>query len=267
MLLKQGRITRPGGGQSGTIAEDAFFFVPERQPGAAAVEALSCPSKRRALPQWRLCVLAGVAAQNVHRHGEEGEGDVGVVGGTMGLAGEVVRHGEFRAEEFEAVAGKSGVGAAEDRDTVVGSALDQLHAAAREALLHERQVEPGVMRHQARLAGEIHELEPGLLELRRVGDHGVVDAGQRGQARRDGHAGIHERLEPRNGAVELHADRADFDDAVADRAEAGRFEVEDGERSGAEPVHGGMNPVSVQRTVIPSPAGERRGRSRACWRC
>lgn len=211
--------------------------------------------------------MAGIAAEDVHRHGEEGEGDVGVVGGAVGLAGVIVGHGEFRAEEFEAVAGKSGVGAAEDRDAVVGSALDQLHAAAREALLHKRQVEAGVVRHEARFPSEVHELEPGLPELRRVGDHGVVDAGQRGQARRDGHAGIHERLEPRNGAVELHADRTDLNDAVADRAEAGRFEVEDGERSGAEPVHGGMNPVSVQRTVIPSPAGERRGRSRACWRC
>ena len=163
----------------------------------------------------------------------------------MGLAGEIVGHGKFRTKEFEAVAGKAWVGAAEDRDAVVGSALDQLHAAAREALLHKRQVEAGVMRHQARLPGEIHELESGLPELRRVSDHGVVDAGQRGQAGRDRHAGIHERLEPRNGAVELHADRADLNDAVADRAESGRFEVEDRERSGAEPVHGGRAPVAV----------------------
>ena len=226
-----------------------FFFAREAREGEPSTAVvLGYAQAREAMPPrgGSFGLVAGVAAEDVHRHGEEGEGDVGVVGGAVGLAGEVVGHGEFRAEEFEAVAGKSGVGAAEDRDAVVGSALDQLHAAAREALLHERQVEAGVMRHEARLAGEIHELEPGLLEFRRVGDHGVVDAGQRGQARRDRHAGVHERLEPRNGAVELHADRADFDDAVADRAEAGRFKVEDGERSGAEPVHGGTDPVPVQ---------------------
>ena len=97
--------------------------------------------------------------------------------------------------------------------------------------LEEREVEADVVSGDRRAGDERRDAARHRLERRRAGEIAVADAGETADRRADADAGIDERAEAlaeRRRAVllEMHANRADLDDAVGLRVEPGGLDVE-----------------------------------------
>jgi hypothetical protein len=80
--------------------------------------------------------------------------------------------------------------------------------------LKETRVERGVVGDQHRVAEKLQQARQHDLDRLLIGDHGVGDAGQRGDHRRDRHQGVHQRVEGTRDLAAADPDDADFGDAI-----------------------------------------------------
>ena len=85
------------------------------------------------------------------------------------------------------------------------------------------------MRDEDRVAGELEECRKRSGQPRGVGHRGVGDAGQRGDERRDGHAGIDQGRELADHLAALHLHCADLGDTGLCGCTARGLEVDDDE--------------------------------------
>ncbi len=108
----------------------------------------------------------------------------------------------------------------------VGAAPGRAHQ--RELAPDEAIVEAHVVRHEHAALEPLAQFTRHLLERWRVGQHVVVDAGERGDAGRNAHARIHQALPFEVDSVARRADDGDVDDAMHARRAAGRLDVDEG---------------------------------------
>jgi hypothetical protein len=94
------------------------------------------------------------------------------------------------------------------------------------APFQEGAFEGGVVGEEGGGAAEPPELGEGLLEGGRVAQHGVVDAGQAYDERRQAPTRVDQRRERRHHGAVAKACRADLDDPVAHGVAARRLEVD-----------------------------------------
>ena len=132
--------------------------------------------------------------------------------------------------------------------------------------VEEREVEPGVVRHEDAAARELRERRQHPLDRRRAGHHEVVDPGQVRDLAGDRHAGVHEGLEHAGALAAPDLHRADLGDPRVGRRAAGGLEVDDheldlGQRDGV--LERGLERVREH----PASRGAARGRAGYPNRC
>ena len=86
-------------------------------------------------------------------------------------------------------------------------------------------IKGGIVRHERKIANKVQKRAHGLRLARRAVHVAVGDAGELHDLRRNGHAGIDERLKALRHDASLHAHRADLGDAVNVAVQAGRFDI------------------------------------------
>ena len=91
---------------------------------------------------------------------------------------------------------------------------------------HEADIKVRVVRAQGAAADVFQEFRQCLGNIRLPGEHLVVDACQIDDLRLQGPVRVNEGLERAENLVSLHDGRADLDDRVMKRGQAGRFQVE-----------------------------------------
>ncbi len=101
---------------------------------------------------------------------------------------------------------------------------------ARELPPDESIVESHVVRHEHATFEPGAQFPRNVVEGRRVGEHVVVDAGERRDAVRNAPARIHQALPFELELVTAHADHGHIDDAVPVERAAGGLDVDEGER-------------------------------------
>ena len=89
----------------------------------------------------------------------------------------------------------------------------------------EADIKGGVVRHEREIANKVQKRAHGLRLARRAVHVAVGDAGELHDLRRNGHAGINERLKALRHDAIFHAHRADLGDAVNVAVQAGRFDI------------------------------------------
>jgi len=100
---------------------------------------------------------------------------------------------------------------------------------AREVGVEEAEVEAGVVGHQHRAAAELQKGRQHGLHRWAQGHEVVGDAGQPGDGRGDGDAGVHQRGELGQHLAAVHLDRAELGYPVRGRGAPGGLEVHDHE--------------------------------------
>ena len=106
---------------------------------------------------------------------------------------------------------------------------EALAAQPAQFVVEKAEIELGVVRHQHRVRGEVNELRQHHLDRRRAGDRLVVDPGDAGDHRRDGHAGVDQGGEGARLAAAFDADGSDLGDLGEAGRRAGGLEVDHGE--------------------------------------
>ena len=117
-----------------------------------------------------------------------------------------------------------------DRDGVDPPVRHAFIAVRDERGVEERAVEADVVADDHGVACELDERRQHFGDARRRQQHRLGDAGQHGDQRRDGNAGVHERLEATEQLTAAQLERADLGDRVGAGRSACRFEVDDDER-------------------------------------
>ncbi len=119
---------------------------------------------------------------------------------------------------------------ARERDGVDPPVREPRVAVLDERGVEEADVEAHVVADDHGAVRELEERGQHLGDLRRGHEHGVGDAGEHGDHRRDGYARVHQRLERAEQLAAAQSQRTDLGDRVGARRRAGRLEVDDDER-------------------------------------
>ena len=141
------------------------------------------------------------------------------------------RHAEVPGEGSELEVGHLVAHQSAREPDRVDATLGQLGVAVRgQGGIEERDVEPDVVTDDDRPADELEQGRQDLVDARRGQQHGLGDAGQHGDERRDGDPGVHERLEPSEQLTPAVLHRADLGDRAVVRRRPRRLEVDHHER-------------------------------------
>ena len=108
------------------------------------------------------------------------------------------------------------------------------HVERRARVAQEAHVERCVVGHEHAATGELEEGRQHRLDARRHRHHGVGDAGEHADERRDRHTRVDQGLELAENLAGAHLHRADLGDRVRSRGASGGLQVDDGERGVAQ---------------------------------
>jgi hypothetical protein len=136
-------------------------------------------------------------------------------------------------QRAELVVGRLGVQAARQPHRA-GKGLRRIAVGARQFGLPEAPVERRVVRHQRRVAHETARLRHHLGRWRRIGHHGVGDAGELCDERRNAHPGVHQALELATTRPPSTSDGHLGGARALGGCAAGGLEVDDGDGRGHE---------------------------------